>query len=217
MSDLILFKKTRELEGKITTFLMNIIQSGFLFVRAFEKYFTDGIGSEFMDLRAKVSALEAENDSLRREVESQLYVQMLLPDMRSDILRMIEGCDKIINKYETDLILMSIERPKIPGALKAPLEQMIQVNIECVSAMISGLKAVLGGQEASDFIQQVYVLEHQVDLQAMDLKQLVFQEMKLPLARKLQLKEFIYGIEKISDMAEDMADVLSVFVVKHAI
>ena len=108
MSDLILFKKTRELEGKITTFLMNIIQSGFLFVRAFEKYFTDGIGSEFMDLRAKVSALEAENDSLRREVESQLYVQMLLPDMRSDILRMIEGCDKIINKYETDLIFKAI-------------------------------------------------------------------------------------------------------------
>ncbi len=217
MSELVLFKKTRELEGKITTFLMNIIQSGFLFTRALETYFANGVKDEFLDLKAKVSALEAENDSLRRDVESQLYVQMLLPDMRSDILRMIEGCDKIINKYETDLILMSVERPKIPTALKENLEQMIRVNIDCVSAMMSGLKAVLGGMSASDFIQQVYVLEHQVDLLAMNLKQQVFQELKLPLARQLQLKEFIYSIEKISDMAEDMADVLSVFVVKHEI
>ena len=61
------------------------------------------------------------------------------------------------------------------------------------------------------------LLEHQVDIQAMELKQMIFQDMKLPLARQLQLKEFIYGIEKISDMSEDMADSLSVFVVKHAV
>ena len=45
----------------------------------------------------------------------------------------------------------------------------------------------------------------------------IFQELKLPLARQLQLKEFVYGIEKISDMAEDTADLLSVFMVKHAV
>ena len=212
-----LFKKTKELEGKVSTFIMNIIQSGYLFKSAFEQYFSGGITPSYLDLRAKVSALEAENDSLRREVENQLYAQMLLPDMRSDILQLIEGCDKIINKYESDLILVSVEQPKIPAALKDDIMKMIDVDIHCVSVMASGLKNVIGGINVSDFIQEVYALEHQVDLQAIDLKARVFQELKLPLARQLQLKEFIYSIEKISDMAEDMADLLSVFVVKHAV
>ena len=212
-----LFQKTREMESKITTFLINIIQCGILFGRAFECYFKNGIRSEFLELRTQVSALEAENDALRREVESKLYSQMLLPDMRSDILRLLEGCDKIINKYETDLILLSVEQPKIPEPLKEKLMVLINTNIECVSTLISGTKIIIGGSRVSDFIRKVSVLEHQVDILAIELKQQVFQEMKLPLARQLQLKEFIYGIEKISDMAEDMADMLSVFGVKHAV
>ena len=70
-----------------------------------------------MDLRSEVSHLEATNDSLRREIENQLYAQMIMPDMRSDILKLIEGCDKIINKYETDLILLSIEKTKNPKTI----------------------------------------------------------------------------------------------------
>ena len=212
-----LFKKTRELQNKINTFLINIIQSGALFNRAFECYFTTGISADFLALKTEVSALEAENDSLRREVEKKLYAQMLLPDMRSDILRLLEGCDKIINKYESDLILLSVERPMIPKQLKEKLMALVSTNIDCVGVLIGGTKIILDGSSVSDFIQKVSVLEHQIDLMAIDLKEEVFQKMKLPLARQLQLKEFIYGIEKISDMAEDMADMLSVFGVKHAV
>ncbi len=213
----VLFKKTRELEGKITTFLMNIMQAGFLFTHAFDKYCERGITPDFLELRARVSALEAENDQLRRDVESQLYAHMLLPDMRSDILVLIEGCDKVINKYESDLILLSVERPKIPVALKDDVSRIIEVSVACVEALVSGFKAFMAGQSVTDFIEQVYRLEHQIDIMAMDLKQTVFQDKKLTLARQLQLKEFIYGIEKISDMAEDTADAVSVMVVKHAI
>ena len=212
-----LFKKSKELEGKISTFLMNITQSGFLFTQAIDHYFMSGVSPEFLDLRAKVSALEAENDSLRRDVENQLYANMLLPDMRSDILSLIEGCDKIINKFEADLILISVEQPKIPQNLKVKISEMIETSIHCVSLLVSGFKMVIGGKNVTDFVQEVYTLEHQVDLLAIDLKQMVFQGNKLPLARQLQLKEFIYAIEKISDMTEDLADMLSVFMVKHAV
>ena len=212
-----LFKKTRLLENKITTFLSNTDKSGYLFQLAFKNYFKSNISPEFLDLRSEVSHLEATNDSLRREIENQLYAQMIMPDMRSDILKLIEGCDKIINKYETDLILLSIEKTKIPKQLKDKIMTLIETNIHCVALLLGGIQAFFEGKNSSDFIREVSVLEHQVDLQAMELKQIVFQEMKLPLARQMQLKEFIYGIEKISDMSEDMADSLSVFAVKHAV
>ena len=63
-----LFKKTRELEGKINLFLINIIQSGVLLTRAFERYFKTGVSGEFLVLKDQVSRLEAENDAIRRDV-----------------------------------------------------------------------------------------------------------------------------------------------------
>ncbi len=216
-SHFVLFRKTRELEAKIATFLLNIIQAGFLFSRAYERYFSSGVSDDFLSLKNQVSALEAENDTLRREVESQLYSQMLLPDMRSDILKIVEGCDKIINKYESDLILLAIEHPKIPKALETDVTQMIKTSADCVSALISAVKNFFAGVDVNELIQQVYLLEHQVDIQAIDLKQAVFSDKKQPLARQTQLKYFIYNIEKLSDMAEDTADVLSVIAVKHTV
>ena len=211
------FKKTKLLETKINTFLNNIIHGGELLTLAMQCYFKKGNCTEFMHLREKVSGLEAENDSLRRDVENQLYAQLLLPDMRSDILGLIEGCDKIINKYETDLILISVEQPKIPKEIQKELAHMVVTNVQCVNTLMDCVKNAIKGKSITDVIRLVGSLEHQVDLQAIELKKCVFQELKLPLARQLQLKEFIYSIEKISDMAEDMADVLSVFVVKHAV
>jgi len=212
-----LFHKTKLLEEKINTFLNNIIHGGELLTLALKCYFQEGTSPKFLHLKVKVSSLEAENDTLRRGVENQLYAHLLMPDMRSDILRLIEGCDKIINKYETDLILISVEQPKIPKEIQKKLSHMIVTNIQCVEALMESVKAAMAGKSAMETIRAVSVLEHQVDLQAMDLKRCVFQKLKLPLARQLQLKEFIYSIEKISDMAEDMADILSVFVVKHIV
>ena len=212
-----LFHKTKVLEEKINIFFNNIIHGGELLTLALECYFKSGTKTKFMHLKEKVSTLEAENDRLRRAVENQLYAHLILPDMRSDILGLIEGCDKIINKYESDLILISVEKPKIPHEIQPRLSHMIVTNVQCVAALMDSMKFALASRSAPNIIRDVSILEHQVDLQAMELKKIVFQDLKLPLARKLQLKEFIYSIEKISDMAEDMADTLSVFMVKHAI
>ena len=212
-----LFRKTKQLEEKIYQFLTNIDTCGNLFFEAFQLYLKSGDTTRFKTLQKAIDYLEQENDSLRREVENQLYSQMLLPDMRSDILALIEGCDKIINKYQIDITLLSIECPNIPTVLKKEISDLIKTDILCVHQLIEGVNAVLGGQKGSDFIQEVYRLEHRADLQAIALKQRVFQKIRLTLARQLQLREFIYGIEKISDMAEDMADMLSVFGVKHAV
>ncbi len=212
-----LFQKTRELDDKINTFLLNIIQGGLLFSRAVEVYLKSGTTPEFLELKEGVSALEAENDSLRRVVENDLYAHMILPDMRSDILKLLEGCDRIINKYESDLILLSIEKTHVPAGLHAPLKQMIAVDLDCAGALVGGARAFFKGEDVNEYVKNVYDLEHVVDEQAIALKQLVFDDGRLELARQLQLKMFIYGIEKVSDMAEDVADALTVIAVKHAL
>ena len=213
----ILFKRTRKLEEQISLFLMNIIQAGYLVKQGLESYLEKGVDKHFKVLQAEVSSLEAENDSLRRQMELDLYHHMLLPDMRSDLIDLLEACDKIINKYETDMILWSLEKPDIPKKLHIPLLQMMMSSLDCVGAFIGGVRSFFLGKNVDDEIQITYALEHQVDLQAMDLKALIFKDKRLNLAHQLQLKEFIYSLEKISDMTEDAADKLKVMVAKHAL
>ena len=94
---------------------------------------------------------------------------------------------------------------------------MMTTSLDCVGSFIGAVKTFFAGCNVDDEIQISYALEHQVDVQAMDLKALTFKDKRLNLARQLQLKEFIYSLEKISDMAEDAADKLKVMVAKHTL
>ena len=212
-----LFHKTKQTEEHITIFLMNIIQAGYLFLRALESYMEKGVNKNFTALKNQISTLEAENDSLRRQTELNLYHHMLLPGMRSDIIDLLEGCDKIINKYESDIILWAAERPDLPKNLHPLLREIVHTDLSCAGSLIGAVKAFFSGFNVDSEIQNVYELEHQVDLMAIHLKEAVFQSKKLSLARQLQLKSFIYSLEKISDMAEDVADKLKVMAAKYSL
>lgn len=209
------FKRTKELEAKINSFLMNIIQAGVYYKQALNLYADEGITKEFVAIRRKVSALESENDLFRRTVETDLYAHMLLPDMRSDILKLLEGCDKIINKYESNLMLMSIEQPMRLSGYNGTLKKLVAADIDCVDALISGVKDFFAGKSVSQCATRVCFYEHKADKLAVTMKEYVFQNKQLDLAHQLQLKEFIYNIEKISDIAEDVSDVLKIMAVKH--
>ena len=211
-----IFKKTHELEKMITAFLLNIIQAGIFYGQAMNCYTVSGVDEEFKSLMQKVSDLEAQNDSYRRLIENNLYAYMILPDMRSDILRLLEMCDKVINKYESNLLVVSVEQPELLDSLRENLLKMIQTDLECVGSLVSGVRVFFDGQEIKEFTKKTYQMEHLVDSQALQLKSLVFQS-DIELARKIQLKEFVYNIEKISDIAEDTADILNIMAVKHSL
>ncbi len=214
-----IFRRTCELEEKINLFLLNLVEAGILYMQALEIFTHEQISESFIQIRDRVSELEAQNDSYRREVENDLYAHMILPDMRSDILKILEGCDKIINKYQSNLLIVSIESPDLPEDLKEDILKMAHADLECVDGLISGVKAFFAGadKDVAIAVERTRNFEHVVDIQAFNLKKRIYEKQDLSLALKLQLKEFIYHIEKISDVAEDVADILKIMVVKHLI
>lgn len=212
-----LFKKTRLLEAKIAAFLKNLETAGEVYLNAVTLYFKNGRDAAFLEQKQTVSMLERQNDDLRREVESQLYVQMILPDMRSDILRVLEGSDKIINKYESNLIDLFVEQPAVPAVIRADVLDMIRVDLACVAGLTRAVRAFFDGRPIRDVTPAVFQDEHTVDLAAEALKERVFSDVGLNLAQKLQLKDFLSDIEKISDIAEDVADRLMIMSVKHSV
>lgn len=215
---LALFHKTQQLNSKMTTFLTNIIEAGLVFEKAVATYVQKGVTRTFLTHKQKISELESQNDTLRREIEAELYLQMIIPGMRSDILDLTEACDAVINQYEALVILWSIESPKIPTDMYPKLKELTHTTLECVRALVLGVQAFLSGQmNIENEIQSCYFLEHKIDLLGQDLKQLVFKNKRLTLAHQLQLKNMVTGLEELSDKAEDAADKLKIISVKHAL
>jgi len=211
------FRRAKILDDKFKTFLMNIISAGVVFNRATEIFLQKQANFEFMKEKEKIRRLEQENDTLRREIESALYRQMILPGMRSDILALTEACDRVINQYEKVILSWSIEKMKVPKDFFETVMTLAQETQHCVDALVVAVKAFFDGQATvEDEIQRCYFKEHIVDQVAFQLKEQIFQK-KIPLANQLQLKGFVLALEKISDLAEDAADRLKVISVKHAL
>ena len=66
-------------------------------------------------------------------------------------------------------------------------------------------------------MKTVRSLEHQVDLMTLRLKKKIFDNKRLSLDKKLQLKDVIEGIQEISDLSEDVSDSLTIMAIKHRI
>lgn len=213
----ILFRRTKEVEIKISEFLSNIIHSGFLFSLGFEIYLDKGATAEFENVCEQVSAHEAKNDELRRAVEIGLYAQMILPDVRSDILRLLEGCDRVINAYEENMLSLSVEQIAIPVAYRSDIHDLLEPTAACADALIEAVRCFFSGMELSEYAQKISFFEHEIDLQTAALKRKIFSDKKMDLAHKMQLRDMINRIETVSDRAEDVSDRLQVVAVKHSL
>lgn len=212
-----LFKKTRELDNKITEFLDNISEAGLLYARAITLYLEQGAGEEFSKKRQEVSALESRNDQLRRDVEAQLYEHTLLPDSRADVLHLLEGVDRVINKYESNLYMYAIEKPVIPKEFHSAIKELVQTVLDCVEALVVSARSFFAmNGEIKNSLHKVMFFEKQADQQGTLLKTAFFEQNKLELAHKRQLQDFEMATEQISDFAEDVADSLTIVSVKRS-
>ena len=174
--NLLFFTKTKQLKEKFTTFLMNITSTGVIFNEVTAVYLKKQASPQFNKLKSTVQQLETENDSLRREIEAELYRQMILPGMRSDILDLMEACDHVINQYERVVILWSIEQLKVPSELFNSIKKLVKTTELCVSALTTGVHAFFEGQIS---------VEDEVQRQAVDVA--------LHLANAVFLDEWDFG------------------------
>ncbi len=217
MKKISFFKRAHVLDVKFKTFLMNITEAAVIFCEATDVFLKKQANPNFMKLKKKIQSLESENDQLRREIEYALYRQMILPGMRSDILDLMEACDHVINQYEHVVLMWSVEKVKVPADLYDNILKLVKTTQNCVGILVTGVKAFFdGAANVEEEVQECYFAEHTVDELAMDVKETIFQK-KIPLARQLQLREFVATLEKISDLAEDAADKLKIISVKHAL
>ncbi len=212
-----MFSKTKSLECEIDNFHDKIIDVSMTFSKAIKTYLNEGKSSDFEKYSKDIKKIEHNADKLRRNIENSLYSYNLLPDLRADVLRLVENLDKVINKFEEITYMFYAERPEIPEEYKKSFTELSKLSSNCAESMCKASRAFFRDlTTVRDYSQKVYFYEHESDVCSRKILETIFDSSQ-SLAEKLQLKQFVEGISDIADQAEDTIDQLLIFAIKRDI
>ena len=209
-----LLQTSRRVEQQVDEFLSIVVEAGEVFRTAFHVYIAAGPSATFEAQFETINDLEHKGDDLRREIETELYAKTLIPDLRSDVLQLVESIDKVTNLYKSNLFRLSIQRPEIPKTLHSEYERLAEAAVECADTLIETF--FKDHTVVRDGAKQVAALETRADEISTPLLRDIFNS-DLELAHKMQLMYFVERLDAIANQAEDISDHLSISAIKRRI
>ncbi|MGC3978155.1 MAG: DUF47 family protein [Paludibacteraceae bacterium] len=202
----------------INKFLDCVDQSLLLFKEGVKNYLYDNIES-FNNNIISLANAEIESDKLRREIEKTLFLQPLMPQIRGDIMSLMEEMDNIIDFSKKNLFQFDVEIPHIPTDLIPDFMRLTQVSVSAAESTVPAAKSYfIDPMSVNEKVHRVYFYEKETDLLADSVRRKIFREMTdLKLSEKFHLRYFTLHIENISDAAEKVADLLSIMAIKRIV
>ena len=212
-----ILKKRFGVGRRADDFLDKVSESGMLFKLGVDAYLKANQES-FTKKIEDIASVEHVGDALRPDLEELLYTQTLIPESRGDVLELLESMDGLLDRFKGSLWRFDIERPDIYPELHEDIKELAACAVECVEAMVRSARAFFKDiNMVSDHLHKVSYWESQSDKVSTRLQKQVFTRDGLPLSYRMQLRDFIRHMDKISDRAEDVADKLRIYVIKRSL
>ena len=214
-----LFAKTRSLELRIDELLDKVAEGGILFERGMTLMLERGLSLETEEKLQQLIALKARCNQLRRAVVNTLYSEMLIPEFRGDVLRLLSHLygllDSLKNAFQEFLIAYADVLSRNEAI--ADVKQLVAVVVESVQAAVLGARAFFRNPEAvRDHINRIRVFESEADGITVRLKTALFASDR-PLEQKLLGRDALALIDGLADLAEEISDELSILAIKRAL
>lgn len=211
-----IFRSTKTLERQIDEFIDTVGEGAGVFCEGVCVYL-DGDPGGFSEKLGQMGVLEARGDKLRRDIELQLYREMLIPESRGDVLGLLETMDKLLNRSKESLWQFRIEQPDIPEPLRADYAGLAESSAEAIRSLDEAARAFFHQPQAvSGLIAEVMGHEKMCDRLTTRLKEMIFAT-ELELAHKRQLSLFVDHIDDLADRAENVGDRLVIYAVKRSL
>jgi len=212
------FKNAKKSIDLIEEFLTLIDQGSLIFKEGVKNYL-QGKRENFEDNLKTIANLSSDADIKKREIENILYTQSLMPQLRGDILKLLEELNNIIDLAKSNLFEFEVEVPLIPSELNQDLIKLSELSVFAIDSLIPAARAYFRDPESvKEHLHRVYLYEKEADKLALSIKRRVFQEMiQLKLSEKIHLRYFTLHIEILSDVAQKAADLLSIMAIKRTI
>lgn len=210
----ILFKDTIMIITQVDDFLDSISQGIEIFKLGVKDYLESEM-DKFEERRIAIGELENKADDLRRNIESQLYGHSLIPEQRGDVLGLLEHMDNIIDTAKETITQFSIETPEIPAEFNKDFLELSEISAQTCESLVLAARAFFRDVKvAKDHLHKVHFYEKEGDKTADRLKRRIFK-LDIDLSRKFHLRYFAHQVDKLSDLAEEVADRLAIIVIKR--
>jgi len=212
-----IFKRKIGIEKQVNDFLDKVSESGLLFKSGVDAYLKGNIESFEKQLES-IAETEHQGDELRRSLEEKLYIQTLIPESRGDVLSLLENMDSLLDRFKGAMWRFDIERPEISSEFHDDFRELANNVVESVEAIVRSSRAFFKDISAvADHMHKVSYWETESDKISTRLQRNIFRQKELRLSYRMQLRDFVRHIDKIADRAEDVADHLSIFVIKRSL
>ncbi len=212
-----ILRKKLTIGKQIDDFLDKVSESGLMFKQGMDAYLKANKES-FKRKIEEISDTEHQGDSLRRSVEEQLYVKTLIPESRGDVLELLENMDALLDRFKGVLWQFEIEQPEISPEFTEEFRELVLCVVETVEAIVRSSRAFfVNAFSVSDHIHKVSYWETQSDKISTRLQKSIFSCQDLRLSQKMQLRDLVRHVDKIADRAEDVADKLSIYIIKRSL
>ena len=212
-----LFGDTKKLEREIDEFVDILSEVGLVFKSIIPTYLNHSANGKFEEMVDRVKEMESKADKITKEVEHTLYEETLIPDARSDVLRLLEHLDEVIGMYQGNCYHFSIQKPNFPKEFHQDLIELTDIVVRCVEALCLTVRSFFRGiQSVRDNAHKVTFYEKESDIKFSALARKIFDS-NLSLDKKMHLRYFVEKIDRICDQAEDIADEIQIYSIKRSV
>jgi len=210
------WKKEKIITQKVCNYLDQVKKCLDTFKQCILLYLEEGNSEKFSELVRETHLNESRADDLRRDIEMDLYSKALLPEVREDIMTLLDLIDKIPNKAEATVIKTELQEVSIPDELKKDIVPLIYKSLESFEALMEATCNMFeAGKEDTRFLaKRVDDKESEVDKIEHGLFRKIFK-LDIELALKILLRDTISDIADIADRAENAADRLVIIAAKR--
>ncbi len=212
-----LFKKERQVESLIYSYLDNLRSAQENFQRAMDVYYERGFCEDFDFLIEQTHKVESKADDIRHEIETVMYAKALIPESRGDILGLLEAVDQIPNLFELVLYMIQTQKLKIPSFLILDVKELVRVSLECCQLVTKQVEALF--RKSEDIRSLVLTIDNNESHCDHIERRIIMKifESDLEPFQKLQLKEMVIQLGEISDQADRVSRRVYIVSVKRRV
>ncbi|MEN3010544.1 MAG: DUF47 family protein [Candidatus Bipolaricaulaceae bacterium] len=190
------------------------VEATLLAMREAVEAYLAGEGWEKLEERAvHVHRQESRADDARKNAEVQLVRGALLVGMRRNLLDVLASLDLVANSAEAVVDFLVYQRVAVPALLHPLLRDFLQGLVEEWGTLRAATQSFLAGQakETVRLCEEVDHRESHLDEIHKRMTLRLFGT-DLPLAEKIQARDFVDKLEACANAMEDVSDLLTVAV-----
>lgn len=164
---------------------------------------------QILELKRKCSAL-------RREIEAELYTEMLIPDLVGDVANLIEELHRLVEDMHYAMRFNYYSRLELPEFVRADAKELAKAAGQAVEQLVLAARAFFRDfTHVRDYVHKVAFYESESDAVRDRILEKIYQT-DLGLAEKDHIARSVRELDGISDAAERIADVLTIYSIKRA-